>query len=183
MCQNGHNDKNSHLRVTLNNILGLEDSDSLLHNDNENDEKSYGGYVNGPDRHLDSNDEDLQNMVDEEMNRSHQSDEEECLSVSDCKEYDHQDHGTKEDEGTMHNDGYTDAQYTAGPIIARNQSKTEDCKVRVNFHLMSDGLCIVTMVILEHNHELDPTLSYFFPCHRKLRRTLKRSLVAHDIAV
>ncbi|KAF3640216.1 hypothetical protein FXO37_23611 [Capsicum annuum] len=117
MCQNGHNDKNSHLRVTLNNILGLEDSDSLLHNDNENDEKSYGGYVDGPDRHLDSNDEDFQNMVDEEMNRSHQSDEEESLSVFDCKEYDHQDHGTKEDEGTMHDDGYTDAQYTAGPII------------------------------------------------------------------
>ncbi|PHT32393.1 hypothetical protein CQW23_28730 [Capsicum baccatum] len=55
-----------------------------------------------------------------------------------------------------------------------------DCKARVNCHLMTDGSCAVTTVILEHNHELDPTLSRFL--HRKLSRTLKRSLVAHDIA-
>ncbi|PHT32283.1 hypothetical protein CQW23_28620 [Capsicum baccatum] len=37
-------------------------------------------------------------------------------------------------------------------------------------------------VILEHNHELDPALSCFLPYHAKLSRTLKRSLIAHDIA-
>ncbi|KAF3637329.1 hypothetical protein FXO38_23753 [Capsicum annuum] len=63
---------------------------------------------------------------------------------------------------------------------ARNQSKRIDCKARVNCHLMTDGSCMVTTVILEHNHELDPTLSCFL--HRKLSRTLKRSLIAHDIA-
>lgn len=72
-----HNDENNHLRVTLNDVLGLENSDSLLHNDNENDEVFYGVYGYGPDRHLDNNNKDLQNLVDEEMNRSHQSDEEE----------------------------------------------------------------------------------------------------------
>ncbi|KAM3382721.1 hypothetical protein P3S68_008296 [Capsicum galapagoense] len=36
--------------------------------------------------------------------------------------------------------------------------------------------------IEEHNHELQPELSHFLPCHRELSRTLKRSLVAHDIA-
>ncbi|KAM3205141.1 hypothetical protein P3L10_028551 [Capsicum annuum] len=47
---------------------------------------------------------------------------------------------------------------------------------------MNDGSCIVTTAILEHNHKLDPTLSHFLPCHRELSRTLKRSLVTHDIA-
>ncbi|KAM3338063.1 hypothetical protein P3S68_032389 [Capsicum galapagoense] len=104
-----HNDENNQLRVILNDVLGFEDSDSLLHNDNENDEDSYGGFGNGPDRHLNSDDKDLQNLIDEEMNRSHQSDEEKYLSVSDGEEYNHQDDGVEENEGSMHDDGCTDA--------------------------------------------------------------------------
>ncbi|PHT60590.1 hypothetical protein CQW23_02953 [Capsicum baccatum] len=65
---------------------------------------------------------------------------------------------------------------------ARNQSKRVDCKARVNCRVMNDGSCIVTKIILEHNHELEPALPDFFPCHKKLRRTVKRSLVAYDIA-
>ncbi|PHU22903.1 hypothetical protein BC332_08010 [Capsicum chinense] len=66
--------------------------------------------------------------------------------------------------------------------MVRNQSKRVDCKARVNCKVINDYSCIVTKVILEHNHELDPTLSYFLPSHRELSRVVKRSLVAHDIA-
>ncbi|PHU00509.1 hypothetical protein BC332_30296 [Capsicum chinense] len=196
-----HNDKNSQLRATLNDILGLEKSDSLLH-----DKNSYDGYDDSPNRYLDSDDEDLQNLIDEEMNRSHQSDQDKYLSISDGEEYDHQEDGVDEEEGTIHDDSYTDNQYTAGPIVekckkdggqikyvtfgcgksrkpkARNKNKRVDCKARVNCHVMNDDSCAARSVILEHNHKMDPALSHFLPCHMKLSRTLKRSLVAHDIA-
>ncbi|KAM3359889.1 hypothetical protein P3S68_019600 [Capsicum galapagoense] len=141
-----HNDKNSQLRATLNDILGLEKSDSLLH-----DKNSYDGYDDSPNRYLDSDDEDLQNLIDEEMNRSHQSNQDKYLSIFDGEEYDHQEDGVDEEEGTTHDDSYTDNQYTAGPVV-------------------------------EYNHKMDPALSHFLPCHMELSRTLKRSLVAHDIA-
>ncbi|KAF3623533.1 hypothetical protein FXO38_30697 [Capsicum annuum] len=121
------NECNNQLRATLHDVFGLEDSDNLHGN-----EDSYGGYAEDLDRYLDTDDEDLQNLADEEKNR--------------------------------------------------NQSKRVDCKARVNYRVMNDGSCIVTKIILEHNHELEPALSYFFPCHKKLRRNVKRSLVAHDIA-
>ncbi|KAF3618187.1 hypothetical protein FXO37_34297 [Capsicum annuum] len=52
-------------------------------------------------QNLDSDAEDLQNLVDEEMNRSHQSDQDEYLSDSDGEEYDHQEDGVDEEEATM----------------------------------------------------------------------------------
>ncbi|KAF3626031.1 hypothetical protein FXO38_29489 [Capsicum annuum] len=64
----------------------------------------------------------------------------------------------------------------------KNQSKRVYCKARVNYQVMNDSSCVATKVILEHNHELKPALSHFFPCHRELSRTVKRSLVAYDIA-
>ncbi|PHT65612.1 hypothetical protein T459_30037 [Capsicum annuum] len=109
-----HNDKNSQLRATLNDILGLERSDSLLH-----DKNSYDGYDDSPNRYLDSDDEDLQNLIDEEMNRSHQSDQDKYLSISDGEEYDHQEDDVDEEEGTIHDDSYTDNQYTAGPVVEK----------------------------------------------------------------
>ncbi|PHT68396.1 hypothetical protein T459_27883 [Capsicum annuum] len=128
----------------------VENSVSLLHNEYENDEELYGGYGDGTNRHLDSDDEDLQNLVDEEMNRSHRFYKEKHLSTSGGEEYDHQDDGAEEDEGAMHNNVYTEARYIVGPVV-------------------------------EHNHELNPTLSHLLPRQRELRRTLKRSLEAHDI--
>ncbi|KAM3357699.1 hypothetical protein P3S68_020630 [Capsicum galapagoense] len=80
----------------------------------------------------------------------------EDLSVSDGEENHYGEDNFEEEEGPMHDDSYTEEQYTA-------------------------DLVEVTKIILEHNHELEPALSYFFPCHKKLRRTVKRSLVAHDI--
>lgn len=44
-----HKDENNQLTVTLNEVLGLKHSDSLLHNDNKMDEDSYGGYGDGLD--------------------------------------------------------------------------------------------------------------------------------------
>ncbi|KAM3397793.1 hypothetical protein P3S68_001306 [Capsicum galapagoense] len=143
------------------------------------------------------------------MNRSHQSIQDEDLSVFYGEEYDHGKDGVEEEEGAIHDDNYTDEQYMADPVEVvkkstkklagqikyvtfgfdkyrktkpRYQSKWVDCKARVNFHVLNDGSCVVTRVILEHNHELEPALPRFLPCHRELSRTLKRSLVAHDIA-
>ncbi|KAF3621287.1 hypothetical protein FXO37_32883 [Capsicum annuum] len=59
-----HNECNNQLRETLHDIFGLENSDSLHGN-----EDSYGRYVNGPGRYLDTDDEDLQKLANEEMNR------------------------------------------------------------------------------------------------------------------
>ncbi|PHU00680.1 hypothetical protein BC332_30467 [Capsicum chinense] len=71
---------------------------------------------------LDSDDENLQNLVEEEMNWSHQSDQNEYLSVFDDEEYDHQEDDVDKEEGIMHDDSYTDNQYIVGPVV--------DCPVR-----------------------------------------------------
>ncbi|PHT36527.1 hypothetical protein CQW23_24227 [Capsicum baccatum] len=124
-----HNDENSQLRATLNDVLGLEESDSLLH-----DEDSFCGYADGPDRYLDSDDEDLQILIDKEMNKSHQSDQDEYLSVSNGKEYDQQqEDDVEEEECAMHDDSYTDNQYTADPIVAMGKTSptailTDQCE-------------------------------------------------------
>ncbi|KAM3336983.1 hypothetical protein P3S68_032683 [Capsicum galapagoense] len=143
------NECNNQLRAKLHNVFDLEDSDSLHGN-----EDSYGGYVEGPDRYLDTDDEDLQNLADEEMNRCRQSVEDKDLSVSYGEEDDYGEDDVEEEEGPMHDDSYTEEQYAAGPveekckklagqlkyvtfgchkcrkITARNQSKRVDCKAR-----------------------------------------------------
>ncbi|KAF3617585.1 hypothetical protein FXO38_33900 [Capsicum annuum] len=110
----------------------VENSVSLLHNEYENDEELYGGYGDGTNRHLDSDDEDLQNLVDEEMNRSHRFDKEKHLSTSGGEEYDHQDDGAEEDEGAMHNNVYTEAQYIVGPVVGETSLTailTDQCDI------------------------------------------------------
>ncbi|KAF3618830.1 hypothetical protein FXO38_33225 [Capsicum annuum] len=101
-------------------------SDSLLH-----DKNSYDGYDDSPNRYLDSDDEDLQNLIDEEMNRSHQSDQDKYLSISDDEKYDHQEDGVDEEEGTIHDDSYTDNQYTAGPVVGCALITSEDIETYV----------------------------------------------------
>ncbi|KAF3671728.1 hypothetical protein FXO38_06462 [Capsicum annuum] len=157
-----HNECNNQLRVTLHDVFGLKDSDSLHGN-----EDSYGGCADGPDQYLDTNDEDLQNLADEEMN-SRLTDfgvvKKNAKKLASQLKY-----------VTV---GYDKCRKTT----VRNQSKRVDCKARVNCKVINDYSCIVTKVILEHNHELDPALSYFLPSHRELSRVMKKSLVAHDIA-
>ncbi|KAM3381813.1 hypothetical protein P3S68_007386 [Capsicum galapagoense] len=50
------------------------------------------------------------------MNRSHQSVQDEDLIVSNDEEYDHEEDGIEEEEGTIHDDSYTDELYATGPI-------------------------------------------------------------------
>ncbi|KAM3380778.1 hypothetical protein P3S68_006351 [Capsicum galapagoense] len=114
-----HNECNNQLRATLHDVLGLEDSNSLHGNEN-----SYGGYVEGPDRYLDIDDEDLQNLADGEMNRSHQSIEDEDVNVSDDEEDHYVEDDVEEEEGSMHDDSYTEEQYTTGSIEGLRPSKS-----------------------------------------------------------
>ncbi|KAF3660232.1 hypothetical protein FXO38_12242 [Capsicum annuum] len=93
-----HNDSSSQLRAILNDILGLEDSDSLHCN-----KDSHGGYGGFSDPYLDTNDEELPNLVDEEMNRYHESAQDEDLSVFNGEEYDHREVGVEEEEGIKAN--------------------------------------------------------------------------------
>ncbi|XP_059306177.1 protein FAR-RED IMPAIRED RESPONSE 1-like [Lycium ferocissimum] len=65
----------------------------------------------------------------------------------------------------------------------KKSSKRIECKARVNAVMMVDGSSWrVTRVESEHNHVLDARLSRFMPSHREMSRSLKRQLVAHDIA-
>ncbi|PHT51784.1 hypothetical protein CQW23_06246 [Capsicum baccatum] len=106
------------------------------------------------------------------MNKSHQSVQDEDLSVSSGEEDHYGEDDVEEEEGPMHGDSYT----------KENQRKRVDCKARVNYQVMNDGSCIVTKFILEYNHELEPALLRFLPSHRELSRPVKKSLVAHGIA-
>ncbi|XP_060202792.1 protein FAR1-RELATED SEQUENCE 5-like [Lycium barbarum] len=65
----------------------------------------------------------------------------------------------------------------------KKSSKRIECKARVNAVVMVDGSSWrVTRVESEYNHVLDARLSRFMPSHREMSRSLKRQLVAHDIA-
>ncbi|PHT43277.1 hypothetical protein CQW23_17302 [Capsicum baccatum] len=65
------------------------------------------------------------------MNRSHQSDEDEYLSVFNDEEYDHHDDGIQEEEGVMHDDGYIDPQYIASPVLGCALITSEDIDIDV----------------------------------------------------
>ncbi|KAK4342274.1 hypothetical protein RND71_038090 [Anisodus tanguticus] len=64
----------------------------------------------------------------------------------------------------------------------RRQSKMIDCKAKVNALLLHDSSWCVSMVIREYNHDLNAKLSHFMTSHREVSRSLKRHIVAHDIA-
>ncbi|KAF3646898.1 hypothetical protein T459_27440 [Capsicum annuum] len=160
-----HNYSNSQLRATLNDVLGLEDIDNLHRN-----EDSYGGYADGPDRYLDTDDENFQNLVDEEMNRSHQSIKDKDLSVFDGEEYDHREDGVEEEEGTMHDDSHTDEQYTIVPVEG-----ISFCCVQSVFAFYKEHSRLIGFgVVKKSAKKLAGQI-------KELSRTLKRSLVAHDI--
>ncbi|KAF3669002.1 hypothetical protein FXO38_07799 [Capsicum annuum] len=105
------NECNNQLRATLHDLFGLEDSDSLHGN-----EDSYSGYAEGPDRYLDTDDKDLQNLADEETNRSHQSVQDEDLSIFYGEEDHYGENDFEKEEGPIHDDSYTEEQYTTGPV-------------------------------------------------------------------
>ncbi|KAM3204644.1 protein FAR1-RELATED SEQUENCE 5-like [Capsicum annuum] len=156
------NECNNQLRPTLHDVFGLEDGDNLNGN-----EDSYGGYAEGPDRYLDTDDEDLQNLADEETNRSHQSAQDEDLSVFDGKEDDYGEDDVEEEEGPMHDDSYTDEQYTAGPIEGMSFRY-----VQTTFAFYKEHSRLTGFGVVKKSEKLG----------WKLSRTVKRSLIAHDIA-
>ncbi|PHT35746.1 hypothetical protein CQW23_23446 [Capsicum baccatum] len=161
-----HNECNNQLRATLHDIFGLGDSDSLHGN-----EDSYGGYVESPDRYLDTDDEGLQNLDDEEMNRSHQSVEDEDLCVSNDEEDHYGEDDMEEEEGPMHDDSYTEEQYTSGPVegMSFRYVQTDFAFYKEHSRLTGFG------VVKKSEKKLAGQL-------KELSRTVKRSLVAHDIA-
>ncbi|KAK6780247.1 hypothetical protein RDI58_022431 [Solanum bulbocastanum] len=110
-----HNNENSQLSQISNNVLGLDDGDSLLSNDNKYDEDSDVGYGDDPHPYLDSDDEDLPNLLHEEMNMSNQAEQDGSLSVSSGEEYGYEDEWAEEDEDA-NRDTFTDQQYSEGLV-------------------------------------------------------------------
>ncbi|KAH0669967.1 hypothetical protein KY285_024117 [Solanum tuberosum] len=221
--------QNSQLNNVLNNVLGLDEDDSLLSQNDEHHEDSDDAY-DGPEHYLHSDDEDVINKLFEEMN---QPEQEKSISVSDGEEYESEEE-CDEQPNSANDDNFSDQQYMEGPLVdmvycsvesffafykehsllngfgvlkktskkrgceyaryvsfacdksrkptAKNYSKRVDCKCKVNCVVLPDGSCRVTTVTTEHNHELQPSLTRFFGCHRKISKALKRNLEAHDIA-
>ncbi|PHT88284.1 hypothetical protein T459_10390 [Capsicum annuum] len=58
------------------------------------------------------------------MNRSHQSIEDEDVNVSDGEEDHYVEDDVEEEEGPMHDDSYTEEQYTTGSIEGMELSRT-----------------------------------------------------------
>ncbi|KAF3642844.1 hypothetical protein FXO37_22328 [Capsicum annuum] len=85
-------------------------------------------------------------------------DEDEYLSVFDGEEYDHQDDGGQEEEGTIHDDGYTEAQYTACSIVG------------MYFHSVQSAFAFYK----EHSR-----LTYFGIVKKSAKQDLKNILKAH----
>ncbi|KAH0636424.1 hypothetical protein KY290_036870 [Solanum tuberosum] len=109
-----HNNENSQLSQILNNVLGLDDGDSLLSNDNQHDDYSDGGYGDDPHPYLDSDYEDLLNLLHEEMNMSNQAEQDESSSVSSREEYGYEDEWAEDEDAN--GDTFTDQQYIEGPV-------------------------------------------------------------------
>ncbi|KAF3676044.1 hypothetical protein FXO37_05510 [Capsicum annuum] len=161
-----HNESNNQLRATLHDVFGLENSDSLHGN-----EDSYGGYADGPDRYLDTDDEDVQNLVDDEMNGSHQSVQDKDLSVSDGEEDHYGEDDVEEKEDPKHDDSYTEEQYTAGPVEGMSFSCLQAVFAFYKEHSRLNGFGVVKKSANKLAGQL-----------KELSRTVKRSLVADDIA-
>lgn len=64
-------------------------------------------------------------------------------------------------------------------INTRPISKT-DCKARLTASRDSDGRWKITSTILNHNHDMSPSKSRFFPCNRVLAPNVKRRLELND---
>ncbi|KAK4347363.1 hypothetical protein RND71_033702 [Anisodus tanguticus] len=104
--------------------------------------------------------------------------------MPDQEEY--EDHGAEEyEEG----EGMDEDTFTLSRIFTRKgkknkkkHSKMVDYKAQIIDDMLHDGSWRVTKVAGEHNHALYVRLSHFMPSHREVSQSLKRHLVAHDIA-
>ncbi|KAJ8554474.1 hypothetical protein K7X08_025152 [Anisodus acutangulus] len=111
-------------RVTLNNILGIEDNDSLLANGGGGEcEDSDRSFIGGPDPYLDNEDEGLNLMcVEKEVNIHNQRevDEEDHMPYQD----EYEDHVTDEDENGegINEETFTHEQFIQGDANAVNNN-------------------------------------------------------------
>ncbi|KAH0635970.1 hypothetical protein KY290_036365 [Solanum tuberosum] len=146
------NSQNSQLTQVLNDVLGLVKDDSLLSQNDEHDQDSDVAYGDEPEAYLHSDHEGLLYLVYEEMN---QPEQEKSISVSDKEEYE-VDEELNEDEDTINDNNFTDQQYIEGPIAEHSR-------------LTDFG------VVKKSSKKKGCEYA------RKISRTLKRSLEAHDI--
>ncbi|KAL8525019.1 hypothetical protein ACS0TY_014584 [Phlomoides rotata] len=70
----------------------------------------------------------------------------------------------------------------AGTSKANKSSKKIDCKARLNAKKLDDESWIVTKMVNEHNHEIDPSFSPLMAAHKHLDIHIRRQLEANDIA-
>ncbi|KAL8524566.1 hypothetical protein ACS0TY_014240 [Phlomoides rotata] len=68
-----------------------------------------------------------------------------------------------------------------GTSKANKSSKKIDCKARLNAKKLDDESWIVTKMVNEHNHEIDPSFSPLMAAHRQLHIHIRRQLEANDI--
>ncbi|KAL8474320.1 hypothetical protein ACS0TY_030961 [Phlomoides rotata] len=62
--------------------------------------------------------------------------------------------------------------------ITQKSSKRMGCPARLNAIRKDDGFWVISKTIMEHNHDLDPTMSILMPAHRKIDVHMKRLLEA-----
>ncbi|WMV55314.1 hypothetical protein MTR67_048699 [Solanum verrucosum] len=104
--------QNSQLNDVLNNVLGLDEDDSLLSQNDEHHEDSDNAY-DGPEHYLHSDDKDVINKLFEEMN---QPEQEESISVSDGEEYEAEKE-CDEQTDSANDDNFSDQQYMEDPLV------------------------------------------------------------------
>ncbi|OAY63890.1 Protein FAR-RED IMPAIRED RESPONSE 1, partial [Ananas comosus] len=57
-----------------------------------------------------------------------------------------------------------------------------NCLARINVVINADSSCVISKIVLEHNHILSPYKSQFFPCNRVIDPNIKRRLDLNDRA-
>ncbi|KAK1309838.1 Protein FAR1-RELATED SEQUENCE 12 [Acorus calamus] len=57
-----------------------------------------------------------------------------------------------------------------------------NCKAKMQIRTFGDGKWVLDLLVLEHNHEVDPRLSQFHRCHRALTAHAMKQLAINDAA-
>ncbi|KAL8476827.1 hypothetical protein ACS0TY_029215 [Phlomoides rotata] len=70
----------------------------------------------------------------------------------------------------------------SGSSRVNKTSKRVGCTARLNAIRQDNGSWIISKMVTEHNHEIDPTFSPLMPAHMQLNVHMKRQLEANDIA-
>ncbi|KAL8463993.1 hypothetical protein ACS0TY_033797 [Phlomoides rotata] len=69
-----------------------------------------------------------------------------------------------------------------GSSRANKTSKRVGCTTKLNVIRHVNGSWIISKMVTEHNHEIDPTFSPLMPAHRHVNVHMKRQLEVNDIA-